>query len=149
VPAQGSTLLAEGVRILERAAGVSGPFVVTDARYFVGPESPPSSLPYLRVVGRWYLRGYFGSDPLFRGRFLLERRAFGSGLVAIAPYDTHGFSSPDWIGFQYDSEDLQARPRPPLPGRWSGNPYDFVDGSGNGPHIPGLPPAVAGCLAGT
>ncbi len=36
-------------------------------------------------------------------------RRFGRGVVAVAPYDTEGFESPDWIGFQYDSAHTAGR----------------------------------------
>ena len=70
------------------------------------------------------------------------------GVAAVAPYDTEGFSSPDWSGFQYDSAKRLRKPYPGLPGRWSGIRYDFVRG-GAGLSIPGLPDEVTGCLDGT
>jgi len=69
-------------------------------------------------------------------------------VAAVAPYDTSGFRSPDWTGFQWDSADTEARAYPGLPGRWAGIPYDFVRG-GAGLDIPGLPDEVRGCLGGT
>jgi hypothetical protein len=133
--------------VIRRATGVEGPLVVVDLRYFVGPESPPSDKGYLLEVERWYVKLWARRDPSFRGRFLVERRRFGAGLVAVAPYDSAGFRSPDWVGFQYDPG---ARPRryPGLPGTWRGVPYDFVRG-GAGLRIPGLPGGVRGCLEGT
>ena len=56
----------------------------------------------------------------------------------MAPYDTNGFRSPDWIGFQFDSADEEPRRYEGLPGEWSGIPYDFVKG-GAGLEIPGCP----------
>jgi len=78
----------------------------------------------------------------------VESRTFGTGLVAVAPYDTNGYRSPDWVGFQFDSADSQARVYPGLPGGWAGVPYDFVSGDA-GLQIPGLPAEVVGCLSGT
>jgi hypothetical protein len=127
---------------------VRGPLVVTDMRYFTGPESPASDKGYLLVVERWYVRLYAKRDPAFQGRFLVEARRFGQGVSAVASYDTHGFRSPDWIGFQYDGADTTAKAYPGLPGQWQGTPYDFVDG-GEGLDFPGLPPQVVGCLGGT
>jgi len=127
---------------------VQGPLVVTDMRYFTGPESPPSQQGYLLEVDRWYIRLYAADDPSFRGRFIVEARRFGRGVAAVAPYDTHGFRSPDWIGFQYDSADTTRRAYPGLPGTWEGKPYDFVKGGG-GLDFPGLPAEVVGCLDGT
>jgi hypothetical protein len=121
---------------------------VTDLRYFTGPESPPSDKGYLLMIERWYVRLYATRDPAFQGRFLVEARRFGQGVAAVAAYDTRGFRSPDWIGFQYDSADRQTRTYPGLPGAWEGVPYDFVKG-GEGLTFPGLPAEVAGCLDGT
>jgi hypothetical protein len=134
--------------IVRRTTGVQGPFEVVDMRYFVGPESPPSDQGYLLEVERWYVKLYARDDLAFQGRFLIEARRFGRGLVAVAPYDTSGFRSPDWIGFQFDSGDPEARAYEGLPGLWSGIPYDFVEG-GEGLTIPGLPEDVAGCLEAT
>ena len=122
-----------------------GPLVVVDMRYFTGPESPPSEMGYLLQVDRWYVRLYDKDDPAFQGRFLVEARRFGRGLPAVAPYDTHGFHSPDWVGFQYDSADTTSKSYPGLPGGWEGKPYDFVKG-GAGLDFPGLPTTVVGCL---
>ena len=79
--------------------------------------------------------------------FIVEARRFGRGVAAVAPYDTNGFRSPDWTGFQWDSADTEARAYPGLPGRWTGVPYDFVRG-GAGLDIPCLPDEVRGCLDG-
>jgi hypothetical protein len=134
--------------IIRRTTEVEGLLVVVDMRYFTGPESPPSEQGYLLRVERWYVKLYAEDDEAFQGRFLVEMRGFGRGLSAVAPYDTRGFRSPDWRGFQYDSSDTGQRAVPRLPGLWSGIEYDFVNG-GEGLTIPGLPPEIAGCLAGT
>ncbi len=147
-PPEGSPRYRQPLGIIRRTTGVQGLLVVVDMRYFEGPESPPSDKGYLLVVQRWYIKLYAERDPAFQGRFLVEARRFGRGLAAVAPYDTHGFRSPDWIGFQYDSADPEPKAYPGLPGLWSGIPYDFVKG-GAGLEIPGLPEQVVGCLAGT
>jgi hypothetical protein len=69
-------------------------------------------------------------------------------VAAVAPYDTHGFRSPDWVGFEYESGDTTRKTYPGLPGSWSGTPYDFVVG-GAGLKFPGLPDDNKGCLDGT
>ncbi|HET9249428.1 MAG TPA: hypothetical protein VFP13_05745 [Actinomycetota bacterium] len=138
----------EPLRIIRRATGVRGPLDVVDLRAFEGPESPPSDKGYLLSVRRWYVKAYARDDLSFQGRFLVESRTFGIGLVAVAPYDTDGFRSPDWIGFQFDGGDPEARAYPRLPGLWAGIPYDFVAG-GAGLQIPGLPDEVVGCLSAT
>lgn len=147
-PAEGSSRYRLPLGVIRRATAIDGPLVVVEMRYFEGPESPPSDKGYLLVVQRWYVKLYAERDLTFQGRFLVERRRFGRGLAAAAPYDTIGFRSPDWIGFQFDSSDTEARPYERLPGLWSGIPYDFVDGGG-GLSIPGLPEQVVGCLDGT
>jgi hypothetical protein len=147
-PAEGSPQFTQPLGIIRRTTGVEGPIEVVDMRTFVGPESPPSDKGYLLDVQRWYIKAFATDDLSFQGRFLIETRRFGRGLVAVAAYDTNGFRSPDWIGFQYDSSDLERRAYPGLPGLWSGIPYDFVEG-GEGLTIPGLPEDVAGCLDAT
>jgi hypothetical protein len=134
--------------LIRRATGVEGAFVVVDMRHFSGPESPPSKQGYLDDVERWYIKLFVEDDLSFQGRFLVESRRFGRGLVAVAPYDTSGFRSPDWRAFQFESSHTGRREVPGLPGTWSGVEYDFVEG-GEGLTIPGLPDEVRGCLDGT
>ena len=147
-PHAGTARFLEPLGIIRRTSGIQGPLVVMDMRYFGGPESPPSEQGYLLEVQRWYVRLYAKDDPAFQGRFLVEARRFGRGLSAVAAFDTSGWSSPDWMGFQFDSTDRTPRSYPGLPGTWEGVPYDFVKG-GAGLQIPGLPAEVIGCLAGT
>jgi hypothetical protein len=147
-PPRGSHLFTDPLGIIRRQVPVDGDFRVVDLRMFTGPEAPPSTQGYLLEVRRWYIKLFVPSDLAYQGRFLVEERVFGRGLVAVAPYDTKGFRSPDWSGFQYDAGDTSRRPYPGLPGEWSGVRYDFVKG-GAGLTIPGLPPEVRGCLAGT
>lgn len=117
-------------------------------RYFVGPESPPSDKGYLRDIERWYLKLFTPGDLTFQGRFIVESRRFGDGVAAVAAYDTVGFRSPEWVGFQWNAADTEPKDHPGLPGEWRGVPYDFVRG-GAGLTIPGLPAEVSGCLEGT
>ena len=147
-PHEGTARFLEPLGIIRRTTGVHGPLVVMDMRYFEGPESPPSVQGYLLSVQRWYIRLYAKDDPAFQGRFLVEARRFGRGLSAVAAFDTRGWSSPDWTGFQFDTADMATRAYPGLPGTWEGVPYDFVKG-GAGLQIPGLPDEVVGCLRGT
>jgi len=147
-PPKNSPRFHEAIDLIRRMTGIGGRLVVMDMRYFVGPESPPSIQNYLAVVQRWYVKLYSHADPSYRARFVVESRRFGSGVVAVAPFDSEGFRSPDWRGFQYDSGNPAPRVYPGLPGEWSGIEYDFVNG-GAGLTIPGLPRAVAGCLDGT
>lgn len=147
-PREDTSRYLQPLGVIRRTTGVEGPLVVVNMRYFEGPESPPSEKGYLLVVRRWYVKLYAEEEPAFQGRFLVEARRFGRGVAAVAAYDTDGYFSPDWIGFQYDSADVEPKAYPGLPGLWSGIPYDFVTGGG-GIEIPGLPEEVVGCLDGT
>ena len=147
-PVEGSGLWKRPLGLIQRTTREAKPLVVVDMRTFVGPESPPDRKDYLMDIRRWYVKAYAKGDPSFQGRFLVESRRFGSGVVAVAPYDTGGFSSPDWVGFQFRSEDRERLTYPGLPGTWEGIAYDFVAG-GAGLGMPGLPAEMAGCLAGT
>jgi hypothetical protein len=146
-PRPGDADFTDPIGIIRRTAPFDGPFEVVDIRMFTGPESPPSDQGYLADVRRWYVKLFAVEDISYQGRFLVEQRAFGRGVSAVASYDSNGFSSPDWIGFQGEPG------APPaayvgLPGRWRGVAYDFVNG-GAGLTIPGLPDEVRGCLDGT
>ena len=148
-PQPGTPTFTDPLGIIRRTSPVDGEFVVVDMRMFVGPESPPSpDKGYLQDITRWYIKLYVESDWSYTGRFIVESRLFGRGLAAVAPYDSKGFRSPTWTGFQWDSADTEARAYPGLPGRWQGIAYDFVHG-GAGLDIPGLPDEVVGCLDGT
>ena len=147
-PPEGDDLFTSPLGVIRRTTGVKGPLKVVDMRYFEGPESPPSDKGYLLVVERWYVRLFAERDFSFAGRFLVEARRFGQGVAAAAPYDSTGYRSPDWVGFQYDSADPQRRTYEGLPGTWGGVPYDFVEG-GAGIEIAGLPDDVVGCLSAT
>jgi hypothetical protein len=152
-PGPGDPLRGEALRLLARATEVNlADLRVVEMRYFEGPESPPSEREYLLNVRRWYVKATLRGDPSFAGRFLLEKRSFGAGVVAVAPFDTVGLRSPDWVGFQYD-EGAAPRTYPGLPGAWSGSPYDFITGRDLETQeevfgFPGLPVEVAGCLEG-
>jgi len=147
-PSRNSQPYLQPLGIIRRTTGIEGPLVVVDMRFFTGPESPPSEQGYIVEVERWYVKLYAKDDPAFQGRFLVEARRFGRGVSAVASYGSHGWRSPNWIGFQWDSADATPKAYPGLPGAWEGIPYDFVKGGG-GLTIPGLPGDVAGCLNGT
>jgi hypothetical protein len=153
-PGPGDPLRGEALRLLARAARVKvADLRVEEIRYFEGPESPPSEREYLLNVRRWYVKATLAGEPSFAGRFLVEKRSFGAGVAAVAPLDTSGLRSPDWVGFQYD-EGAAPRTYPGLPGAWAGSPYDFITGRDLETQeeifgFPGLPVEVAGCLEGT
>jgi len=149
-PRTGSALRDDALRLIRRRMRVQAPLEVREMRYFTGPESPPSGEGYFQVVERWYVRAQLRADPGFRARWLVERRVYGAGVAAVAPYDTSGYRSPDWTAFQYEFADPERSEYPDLPGTWAGTPYDFTRGSKElDIQIPGLPQAVTGCLAGT
>lgn len=129
--------------LIQQVADIKGRFKVADARTFTGPESPPRDVGKVGIVTRWYVKGGAGQQE---GRFLVESRQFGRGVVAVAPYDSEGFRSPDWIGFIFDQGSRESVEG--VPGRWVGEPYDFVAG-GDGLNLPGLPAQMAACLDGT
>lgn len=148
-PPRDTPMFTDPLGIIRRTAPVDGDFVVVDMRMFLGPESPPSpDKGYLQDIRRWYIKLYLESDWSYAGRFIVESRLFGRGVAAVAPFESKGFSSPDWAGFQWESTGTQAVEYPGYPGRWQGVPYDFVNGGG-GLEIAGLPDEVLGCFAGT
>lgn len=144
-PAADSPLARFPLQVIGRTVRLPSDPVVVDMRYFTGPESPPSDKGYIATVERWYVKLYSEADLRFQGRFLVESREFGDGVAAVAPYDTKGFRSPDWSGFQWNEADQGRKAYAGLPGRWRGIRYDFVRG-GSGLDIPGLPAEVRGCL---
>jgi hypothetical protein len=146
-PEAGTRRATFPIQAIRRAVGIPGDPVVVDMRYFTGPESPPSEKGYILTIERWYVKVFAEQDHTFQGRFLVEAREFGAGVSAVAPYDTRGFRSPDWSGFQWTEADPEPRAYPGLPGEWSGIRYDFVQG-GAGLTVRGLPAAVVGCMDG-
>jgi hypothetical protein len=64
------------------------------------------------TVRRWYVKAFLQSDPSFRGPWLIEKRSVGEGVVAVAPYDTAGFHSPDWVGFEGEGARSNTRGSP-------------------------------------
>ncbi len=140
----GTQLYEEALDLIRGQMGIDGEFEVDEIRYFLGPDVPWIIEPHFDVVRRWYVKASLVDDPDFRGRWLLEfRDDQRKGISAVAPYDTAGYQSPDWVGFVGDG---LPREIPGLPGLWPGVPYDFVTGEGDSGN-PGLPAEVEGCLA--
>jgi molecular chaperone DnaK len=138
VPLRNTSLRFEPLNAIRHTQGVSGLFVIAEMRYFKGPDNPNVS-PQESIVKRWYVKAYLQNDPSFKGRWLVEKRSVGEGVAAVARYDTHGFNSPDWVGFEGEGSPQSYSG---LPGTWTGVPYDFAN-SGN------LPFEQVGCLSGT
>jgi hypothetical protein len=163
-PAVGSAQWNQPLAIISKVTGQAGPFRVAEMRYFVGPESPVNNATWPTTIQRWYVKLYATANPAFQGRFIVEFRELAQQtpnppiagppswtgaadtVAAVAPWDTTGFRSPNWVGFQWSQ--TVAKSYPGLPGTWRGTPYDFVKG-GEGLKLPGLPSQVAGCMNGT
>jgi hypothetical protein len=144
-PAAGSSLYAEGLSVIEGQMGVQGPWQVAEMRYFSGPDVPWIE-PQRPLVERWYIKAALADQAGFRGRWLVEKRTpLIEGISAVAPWDTHGYQSPDWTAFEGEGKPVTYIG---LPGEWAGIPYDFVTGAGDSGQ-PGLPDQVSGCLGGT
>jgi hypothetical protein len=134
-PERGTPLRQVPLDTIRRVMGVSGMFSVHDMRYFSESDG-----------GRWwYVKAVMLDDSSFRARWLVEQGTNGlSGVAAVAPYDTSGFRSPDWLAFD-GREPVTTYPG--LPGTWTGSPRDFV--AGRGQRAEGLPAEARGCLEGT
>ena len=144
-PTAGSAEYDDALTLLNRQLALDGPWQLDALRYFIGPDVPWSDTP-AALVERWYVRGALAANANFRGRFLIERRSERlAGVAAVAPYDSEGFTSPDWTGFVGDGQPTTYLG---LPGQWSGAQYDFVSGGGYSGQ-PGLPDQVVGCLSDT
>jgi hypothetical protein len=127
-PPPGSGVRRQPLDAIRRDMEIQGEFVVTELRMFDGSDG----------TRWWYVKAEQQSDPSFRGRWLVRGGQEGPRIVAAAPYDTTGFSSPDWRGFRGTAA---REPYPDLPGEWAGPDYDFVaEGA--------MPTDVQGCLDG-
>jgi hypothetical protein len=137
-PKRGTKLRTFPLDLLRRTQGFKGEFVVQDMRYFKGPDDLGLSAESKHdVVERWYGKVTYTGDASFKLRFLARRTPVGSGIVAIAPFDTTGYEMADWRGFDGEGGSVKVAG---LPGRWTGTPTDYASEGG-------LPPEVAGCLA--
>ena len=100
-------MFTDPLGLIRRTAPVAGDFDVVDMRMFVGPESPPSvgddAKGYLQDIRRWYIKLFVPTICAIRAGSSSNSGCSVEGVAAVAPYDTEGFSSPDWSGFQYDS----------------------------------------------
>lgn len=136
-PENGSPLRKTPLDLLRAAAGVKDSFRVVDLRYFIGPDDA-NLAPESRQDGpveRWYGKVVSTKDPAFRLRFIAARRKVGAGIVAVAPYATSGFESPDWHGFEGEGRSKVEG----VPGTWPGGAFDYVKAKE-------LPRQVTGCV---
>ena len=111
-PDVGSSEYDDALGILGDQLGVDGPWQLAAMRYFGGTDD----------VLRWYVRGAMATAANLRGRFLIEARAEDAGVVAVAPYESSGFQSPDWTGFIGDGE---PQTHLGVPGHASGDPHHY------------------------
>lgn len=141
---EGSADYGTALYLVERQMEVTGTWTVDEVRYFTGPDVFWAETP-APLVERWYVKASL-ADQDFRGRWLMERRSdINYGVVAVAPFSTAGYQTPDWTGFVGDGSPTSYVG---LPGQWTGTPYDFVSGAGYNQE-PGLPDEVIGCMSGT
>lgn len=111
-------------------------FVVLEMRYFVGPEDAEVIGPQ-RQVERWYVKARSLADRSRQQRWLLRRAAVGSGIDAVAPFDSKGYGPGTWR-------------RPDAVDESTADPFQHpCDTARAGARCMGLPRAVLGCLKGT
>lgn len=111
-------------------------FVVEEMRYFVGPEDA-EVLGARGEVERWYVKASTESEPRRRYRWLVRRAAVGSGVDALAPFDSVGYGPATWR-------------RPDAADESLADPFQRpCQGTSPGEKCMGLPREVLGCLAGT
>jgi hypothetical protein len=111
-------------------------FVVIEMRYFIGPEDAEVIGPQ-RQVERWYVKARSLADRSRQQRWLLRRAAVGSGIDAVAPFDSTGYGPGTWR-------------RPDAVDESTADPFQHpCDVARAGARCMGLPRAVLGCLKGT
>ena len=109
-------------------------FVVVELRYFLGPEDAEVMGPP-REVERWYVKAYSVGHHSRRQRWLVRRATVGSGIDAVAPFDSTGYGPGTWQ--RPDAVDESVTD--PFQ-----RPCDRVSEK-----CMGLPREVLGCLSGT
>ena len=111
-------------------------FVVEEMRYVVGPEDA-EVLGLHGDVERWYVKATTETEPKRRQRWLVRRAKIGSGIDAIAPFESTGYGPGIWR-------------RPDASDPSLADPFERpCQGSKPGEKCMGLPREVLGCLAGT
>jgi hypothetical protein len=133
-PRPGSKLRKAALDMLREQRGER--FVVIEMRYFVGPEDAEVIGPQ-RQVERWYVKARSLADRSRQQRWLLRRAAVGSGIDAVAPFDSTGYGPGIWR-------------RPDAVNESTADPFQHpCDTAHAGARCMGLPRAVLGCLQGT
>ncbi len=133
-PPRGSPLRRVALNMMRTQFGQV--FMIADMRYFVGPEDG-DVMGQTGLVERWYVKGHLLNDPSYRRRWLIRRAKVGSGIDAVARYDSSGYGPNTWkrVGTQ-DARFLDP----------------FVHPCGRAApdaKCMGLPREVLGCLDGT
>ena len=135
-PAPGTDQRRAPLDVLRRMQGRGGLFEVRDLRAFRGPDDAGGAASPAPEVERWYGKVVAADDPAFRLRFLAKRGASGPVVVAVAPFDSAGFRSGDWVGVSGDGPPVE---HPGISGRWPAPPpADAASGA--------LPAGLVGCL---
>jgi hypothetical protein len=111
-------------------------FVVLEIRYFRGPEDAEVMGPP-REVERWYIKARSASRRGRAQRWLVRRAAVGSGIDAVAPFDSTGYGPGIWRRPDALDESLSDPFQRPC------------DRARAGEKCMGLPRQVLGCLQGT
>jgi hypothetical protein len=133
-PERGSPLRAAVLDMMRIRPGER--FVVDEMRYFVGPEDV-DVLGARGDVERWYVKAFTETEPRRRQRWLVRRAAVGSGVDAVAPFDSVGYGAGTWR-------------RPDASDESFADPFERpCQGTKPGDKCMGLPREVLGCLAGT
>lgn len=133
-PERGSSLRSAVLNMLRSRPGER--FVVDEMRYFVGPEDADVVDPHGNVE-RWYVKAYSELEPRRRQRWLVRRAAVGSGVDAVAPYESVGYGPGIWR-------------RPDATDETLADPFERpCRETAPGGKCMGLPREVLGCLAGT
>ena len=133
-PPRGSPLRKAALDMMRERS--SERFVVLDIRYFRGPEDAEVIGPP-REVERWYIKARSVGRRARGQRWLVRRAAVGSGVDAVAPFDSTGYGPGIWRRPDALDESLSDPFQRPC------------DGARAGEKCMGLPRQVLGCLQGT
>jgi hypothetical protein len=133
-PPRGSPLRKAALDMMR--AGADERFLVDEIRYFVGPEDG-DVVERRREVERWYLKARSEAEPERQLRWLVRRAGAGSGVDAVAPYDSQGYGPGTWV--RSDAVDPSLA-----------DPFQRpCDRAQSDERCMGLPREVLGCLSGT
>jgi hypothetical protein len=133
-PPRGSVLRSAALNMMRGSSEQR--FVIDEMRYFVGPEDAEVMSPQSEVE-RWYVKGYPEGDFQRRQRWLIRRARLGSGVDAVAPYESRGYGPKTWTRLDAPEQRLA-------------DPFQHpCDPAKPDTKCMGLPVQVLGCLDGT